>query len=95
MTKSKLYLVASVGCYIRLLHLIKCEIDLEGGGGVEWILLAQDRDWCQALVNTVMNLRVWRQGVSELFVQFLSILNFEGFLYCILPLVLKSGNIVH
>jgi hypothetical protein len=35
MTESKLYLVASVGCYIRLLHLMKCEIDLEGVGGVD------------------------------------------------------------
>jgi hypothetical protein len=26
--------------------------------GVEWIQLAQDRDWWQALVNTVMNLLV-------------------------------------
>jgi hypothetical protein len=28
-----------------------------GGGGGEWIQLAQDRNWWQALVNTVMNLR--------------------------------------
>jgi hypothetical protein len=28
------------------------------GGGVEWIHLAQDRDRCWAVVNTVMNLRV-------------------------------------
>jgi hypothetical protein len=27
-------------------------------GSVEWIQLAQDRDWWWALVNTVMNLRV-------------------------------------
>jgi hypothetical protein len=27
-------------------------------GSVEWIQLAQDRDWWRALVNTVMNLRV-------------------------------------
>jgi hypothetical protein len=26
--------------------------------GVEWIQLAQDRDRCRAIVNTVMNLRV-------------------------------------
>jgi hypothetical protein len=26
--------------------------------GVEWILLAQDRDWWQAVVNVVMNPRV-------------------------------------
>jgi hypothetical protein len=25
---------------------------------VEWIHLAQDRDWCWALVNMVMNLQV-------------------------------------
>jgi hypothetical protein len=29
-----------------------------GGGGVEWIQLAQDRDGWWALVNAVMNLRV-------------------------------------
>jgi hypothetical protein len=29
-----------------------------GWGSVEWIQLAQDRDWWQALVKTVMNLRV-------------------------------------
>jgi hypothetical protein len=27
-------------------------------GGVEWIQLSQDRDWWQAVVNTVMNLWV-------------------------------------
>jgi hypothetical protein len=26
--------------------------------GVDWINLARDRDWCTALVNTVINLRV-------------------------------------
>jgi hypothetical protein len=26
-------------------------------GGMDWIDLAQDRDRCRALVNTVMNLR--------------------------------------
>jgi hypothetical protein len=31
------------------------EIGLED---VDWIYLGQDRDRCQALVNTVMNLRV-------------------------------------
>jgi hypothetical protein len=27
-------------------------------GGIDWIDLAQDRDRCRALVNTVLNLRV-------------------------------------
>jgi hypothetical protein len=27
-----------------------------GGGSVDWIDLAEDRDWCQALVKAVMNL---------------------------------------
>jgi hypothetical protein len=31
---------------------------LVGGGGVEWIHLAQDRDRRWAVVNAVMNLRV-------------------------------------
>jgi hypothetical protein len=30
----------------------------EIGWDVDWIRLAQDRDQCRALVNTVMNLRV-------------------------------------
>jgi hypothetical protein len=37
------------------------KMDLEGEigwGGVEWILLAQDKDKRRALVNSVMNLRV-------------------------------------
>jgi hypothetical protein len=29
-----------------------------GLGSVDWIQLAQDRDWWRAVVNTVMNLRV-------------------------------------
>jgi hypothetical protein len=29
-----------------------------GWGSIEWIQLAQDRDWLRALVNTVMNLLV-------------------------------------
>jgi hypothetical protein len=31
---------------------------LAGGGGVEWIRLAQNRDRWRAVVNAVMNLRV-------------------------------------
>jgi hypothetical protein len=31
---------------------------LIGGGGVEWIHLARDRNRCQAVVNAVMNLQV-------------------------------------
>jgi hypothetical protein len=30
----------------------------KGWGGMDWIDLAQDRDKCRVLVNTVMNLRV-------------------------------------
>jgi hypothetical protein len=29
-----------------------------GRDGMDWIDLAQDRDWWRALVNTVMNLQV-------------------------------------
>jgi hypothetical protein len=35
-----------------------------GCGRVDWIQLAQDRDRWQALVNTVMNMRVLAPGVS-------------------------------
>jgi hypothetical protein len=31
---------------------------LNGGGGIDWLDLVQDRDRWRAVVNTVMNLRV-------------------------------------
>jgi hypothetical protein len=37
---------------------IRTDLREIGWGSVEWIQLAQDRDRWQALVNTVMNLRV-------------------------------------
>jgi hypothetical protein len=37
---------------------IKTNLREIGWDGMDWIDLAQDRDWWRALVNTVMNLRV-------------------------------------
>ena len=37
---------------------IKKDLQKVGCGGMNWIDLAQDRDRCRALVNTVMNLQV-------------------------------------
>jgi hypothetical protein len=37
---------------------IRMELREIGWDGVDWIDLAQDRDKCRALVNTIMNLRV-------------------------------------
>jgi hypothetical protein len=37
---------------------IEMDIGEIGGGGVEWIGLAQDRNKWRVLVNAVMNLRV-------------------------------------
>ena len=37
---------------------IKMDLQEMGGGGGDWMELAQDRDRWRALVSTVMNLRV-------------------------------------
>jgi hypothetical protein len=37
---------------------IRMDLREIGWGSVDWIQLAQDRDRCWAVVNTVMNLRV-------------------------------------
>jgi hypothetical protein len=39
---------------------IRMDLTETGCRGVEWIHLAQDRDWWQALMNAVMNLSVHR-----------------------------------
>jgi hypothetical protein len=36
---------------------IKMDLREIGWGGMDWIDLAEDRDQCHALVNTIMNLR--------------------------------------
>jgi len=38
--------------------ILECISGKQGGEGVEWIHLAQDRDRWRALVNTAMNFRV-------------------------------------
>ena len=44
---------------------IKMDLQKVGGGGGDWIELAQDRDRWQALVSTVMNFRVpKKRGIS-------------------------------
>jgi hypothetical protein len=42
----------------RWVNSIKMDLRKIGCDGMDWIDLAQDRDQCRALVNTVMNLRV-------------------------------------
>jgi len=37
---------------------IRMNLGKKGGGGVDWLYLAQDRDQWQAVVNTVMKLWV-------------------------------------
>jgi hypothetical protein len=35
--------------------ILKWSVREIGWGGIDWIHLAQDRDWCRALVNMLMN----------------------------------------
>ena len=37
---------------------IKMDLQEVGFGGLDWIELDQEREWCRAVVNAVMNLRV-------------------------------------
>ena len=45
--------------YIKMLweDNIKTDLQKVGWGGLEWIALAQDREWWHSLVKEVMNLR--------------------------------------
>jgi hypothetical protein len=42
----------------RWADIIKMDLREKGWDGVDWIILAQDRDQWRALVNTIMNFRV-------------------------------------
>jgi hypothetical protein len=42
----------------RWVNNIKMDLREIGRGGMDWIDMAQDRDQCRALGNTVINLRV-------------------------------------
>jgi hypothetical protein len=49
----------TVGCVaLRVSIISKWTLKEEGWKTVDWIDLAQDKDKCQAVVNTVMNFRV-------------------------------------
>jgi hypothetical protein len=41
----------------RWVDIIKMDLRKTGWGGMDWIDLAQDREWWRVLVNTGMNLR--------------------------------------
>jgi len=44
---------------------IKMDVQEVGGGCLDWMELAQDRDMWRALVNTVMNIRILKmRGIS-------------------------------
>jgi hypothetical protein len=42
----------------RWVYNIKMNLEETGWGGMDWIDLAQDRDWWRYLVNSIMNLWV-------------------------------------
>jgi hypothetical protein len=44
---------------------IKIDLRVIRWDGTDWVDLAQDRDQCRALVNTVMNLRVSKMRGSS------------------------------